>query len=210
MASRAALTLQSRPGEHSVQLFDSVESRAEAVSGFVRDGLLRGDVVLLVITEEHWDAVVRRLHAAQVPVAATQTSGQLIVRDARGALLLFYKNGTLDRHVLDRTIGSLVRRLRSEGNRLRIYGEMVDLLAAEGDQEKVVQLEQYWNSLATEELFTLFCGYSAHHFGHPDHAADLAAVCRSHTHVRVHPGDMLGSFLVRMHTTEGSAPATHH
>jgi hypothetical protein len=211
MASRAPLTLQSKLGEHSLQLFDSIDSRAEAVTGFVRDGLIRGEVVLLVMTEEHWDAVVRRLHAAHVPVKATQSTGQLVVRDAPGAMLLFRRDGKLDRQLFDRTAGSLVRRLRTGGNRLRIYGEMVDLLASEGDYRGAAELEHWWNTLATEELFTLFCGYSAAHFGHPSHADALGALCRSHTHVRTHPRDLLGSFLVRMHVRdETSDEYTRH
>jgi hypothetical protein len=211
MATRAALHLQSKLGDHSLQLFDSIDSRAEAVSGFVREGLIRGEVVLLVMTEEHWDAVVRRLHAAHVPVNATLSTGQLIVRDAFGAMLLFRRDGVLDRHLFERTAGSLVRRLKSAGNRLRVYGEIVDLLVAEGDCHGAAQLETFWNRLATEEFFTLFCGYSSAHFGHPSHAEALGTICGSHTHVRMHPRDMLGSFLVKMHTAgESGHPTTKH
>ena len=208
MANRAPLELHSTLGEHSLQLFDSIDSRAEAVSGFVREGLIRGEVVLLVITEEHWDAVVRRLHAAHVPVKATQSTGQLVVRDAFGAMLLFRRDGRLDRHLFERTAGSLVRRLKNAGNRVRIYGEMVDLLVSEGDYRGAAELEEFWNALATDELFTLFCGYSAAHFGHPSHADALGTICRSHTHVRTHPRDMLGSFLVKMHVRDEAADAT--
>jgi hypothetical protein len=197
--------------DHSVQLFDTTASRTEAVSTFVRAGLLRGEVVLLVITEEHWDAVVRRLHAAEVPVAATQASGQLVVRDAPGTVRLFRRNGTIDAHLFDRTAGSLVRRLRSAGNRLRIYGEGVDLLAAEGDFKGAVELEELWNALGKRESFSTLCGYASAHFGHPAHADALARICGTHSNVRMHPRDVLGSFLVNMHAGEvsGAMPVRH-
>ncbi len=205
MSSKAHFSPQSQPGDHAVQLFDSTETRAEAVAAFVRDGLLRGEVVLIVLTEEHWDAVARRLRAAEVPVSATQASGQLVVRDAHGTMLVFRRHGVIDRHIFDRTVGALVRRLRAGGNQLRIYGEMVDLLAAEGDYRAAIQLETLWNTLATHEPFTLFCGYSASHFGNPAHAEALGTICGSHTHVRVNPRDMLGSFLVKMHAGDDAA-----
>jgi hypothetical protein len=52
--------------------------------------------------------------------------------------------------------------------------------------------------------FTLFCGYSAVHFGDPRSAAALQAICRAHTHVRASSDDDLGAFLM----SEARAPRT--
>lgn len=53
------------------------------------------------------------------------------------------------------------------GRRPRIYGEIVTLLAAEGDFVSILQLEHLWNTVAGEVPFTLVCGYFAEHFGAP-------------------------------------------
>lgn len=104
----------------------------------------------------------------------------------------------------DRTIGDLVRRL-SPGAPLRIYGEMVDLLAAQGDFRGAHAIELLWNHLAAECSFTLLCGYSAVHFGHPRSSTALELICRAHTRVDTGPADHLTGFLV--HKAEGASPA---
>ena len=93
-------------------------------------------------------------------------------------------------------IGGIVRRLGARDGRLRIYGEMVDLLVAEGDVRGAHDLEELWNELGEREPFTLLCGYSTVHFGDPRSGGALRQVCQLHSHVHVHQRDILGSFLL--------------
>jgi hypothetical protein len=79
---------------------------------------------------------------------------------------------------------------------VRIYGEMVDVLAAERQYNAALELEELWNDLAKRHRFTLLCGYTAGHFGDPHNAADLRHICAAHSMVTVDPEDVLASFLV--------------
>lgn len=47
-----------------------------------------------------------------------------------------------------------------------------------------------------EYPYTLFCGYSAVHFGAEKSATALELICRCHSEVRVHAADDLSSWLV--------------
>jgi hypothetical protein len=95
----------------------------------------------------------------------------------------------------DEVVGTLVHQM-SNGRRVCIYGEMVDVLAERGDVKSAVQLEEMWNDLGRRELFTLFCGYASGHFGEPKNAKMLAAICAAHGHVHRKRDDLLAEFLL--------------
>jgi hypothetical protein len=61
----------------------------------------------------------------------------------------------------------------------------------------VLQLESLFDELRAREPFTLFCGFSAVHFGDPRTADALRRVCRAHSRVRANPFDPLGAYLLQ-------------
>jgi hypothetical protein len=138
-------------------------------------------------------------------------SGQLTVRDAAAAMSSIMRNGRPDRNLFNEEIASLVSQLNSRDRHLRIYGEIVDLLATEGNYRSAQQLEELWNELGRRESFTLFCGYAAVNFGDPGTAEALRKICRVHSRVRSNPRDVLGTFLIHSHTAQpGSASQVSH
>ena len=163
----------------------------------MRDGLLAGDGVLMVMTLPHWEAITRRCRDNGVDVATARASGWLTVRDAHEALAEFMERDQPNWPLFNASIGTLVRGLSVTGARLRIYGEMVDILARANEFMAAEQLEEFWNRLREEAAFTLFCGYSAEHFGNPRDRATLRHICELHTHVESDPRDVLGSFLLK-------------
>ena len=81
------------------------------------------------------------------------------------------RRGVLDPARMEETLGGMIGELStapSEG--LRVYGEIVELCAEEGNFEQACALEDYWNHLQQRYRFTLLCGYSAAHFAGPDRA----------------------------------------
>jgi hypothetical protein len=193
---------------HVVQLFDSSESLVRAVSQFVAEGLEDRTPVVLLMTEGHWDLVSSRLAGRGIDVGRACVSGQVTVLDAAVTLRAFMWNGMPDPERFDDTIGAVVRRLAAQGGALRAYGEMVDLLAAQGEFRAAQALEGLWNGLREQTGLTLFCGYSAVNFGDPRTADALRLICRAHTHVRTGADDALGTFLVRSSGADPAVPAS--
>jgi hypothetical protein len=183
---------------HVLQLFDGPDSRAQAVARFTREGLVNKEICLLVVTPEHRGAIRGRLRQDGVDVDQAEATGALIVRDAAHTLHLFERRGRLEPHLFDASVGTQIRQLAALG-RLRVYGEAVDLLAFQGNFAGAQLLENLWNGLRTQAAFTLFCGYSSENFGDPLTAGSLRSICRSHSHARADPDDLLGSFLLRTH-----------
>ena len=182
--------------DHALQLFDTDETLAEGVASFLERGAREGDALLVVSRSDRWAAIAKRLAGTGVELEALGRSSRLTVRDAQATLDLFVTRGRPDARRFTETVGALVRSVAAPGLRLRVYGEMVDVLAAAGNHRGAELLEALWNRLAETEPFKLFCGYSASSFKDVRHQSWLRAICKAHSHVHSSPRDVLGSQLV--------------
>src|SRR6266540_3933007 len=68
----------------------------------------------------------------------------------------------------------------------RVYSETVNLLWQEGKQEAAIRLEEYWNELARQYPFSLFCGYMLDVHHDRTYAGPLEEIGRTHS-------DMIGT-----------------
>jgi hypothetical protein len=192
--------------EHLVQLFDTSESLADTLAAFVCDGLQQGATILIVCTQAHWSLAAERVAAHGCAVDEPTRTGRLTVLDAAATLKQFMRHSGPDTRLFEETVGSLVRTLSGRGPRLWIYGEMVDLLASEGDYRGALRLEELWNALGEKESYTLFCGYHAVNFGDPRTGNALKGICRAHSGVHVNPIDRLGAWLLASNTADVQPP----
>lgn len=102
-----------------------------------------------------------------------------------------------DRERVFEVMTPLVRRLmQRRGGRVRVYGEMVELLARDGNYSGALQLERLWNDFAAASPISLLCAYSAAHFAGPDAGSALTAICAEHTRAMWDGSDSLGQFLL--------------
>jgi hypothetical protein len=184
------------PPPHSVQLFDSDDSAAEALTRFVRDGLDASDTMLIVARGDDWTRAAVALASSGMPLAASIDSGQLMVRDSATVLNTLLVDGSPSAARFERSVGDVVRRCGARGQRLRVYGDMVDLLAAEGDFGAAERLEELWNDLGTRIPFTLFCGYSSSHFCDAMSSEALGRIRQLHSHEHCAPDDFVAQALM--------------
>ena len=154
---------------------------ADTVAAFLIAGFQRGEPLLIVATPEHRDLLARKLTEAGVNVREATVANRLVMLDAVQCLEKFMRQDMPSGIAFDEVVGSLVARL-SNGKRVRIYGEMVDVLAARGNYQAAQQLEHLWNDLGRRESYTLFCGYASGHFA-TRRREDLAGICASHRHL---------------------------
>jgi hypothetical protein len=183
--------------EHLVQLFDEPDSRALSLADFLYQGWQRGDHLLVVARPANWAFTVPVLAARGCPVAETIASGRLVVLDAATTMATFFMNGDLDPHRFQVAIGELVARLAAESSAgLSIYGEMVDLLVAQGNFEGAERLEALWNELSQTCSFRLLCGYTASHFGSESTMDHLRQICGLHGGASARSTDLLATWLL--------------
>ncbi len=183
--------------DHVLQLFDTDESLAGCVAEFLATGYSLDQTLLVVATPEHWSAIASVLTATPLDSRRAINVGRLTVLNADDLMSQFMRRGEPNRALFAQTVGALVSRLSEASPAgLRIYGEMVELLARDRNYGAAARLEELWNELGRQHPFTLLCGYSAAHFAGPDAGSALAAICRQHSRSTSSVGDPLGQFLL--------------
>lgn len=182
--------------EHIVQFFDTRESLADSVAGFLAEGCRQGERLLVVARPRNWLAIAGALRAGSHPLAdGAETS--LTVLDAEDALSKFMRHGLPDSLLFHKTIGALVRKLADQQKvGFRIYGEMVEVLAEEGNYHAAQRLEELWNELTVRHSFVLLCGYSSAHFASRETREALVGICAAHSHVHKNHADPLAEWLL--------------
>jgi len=182
--------------EHIVQFFDSRESLANSVAAFLAEGCRPGERLFVIAKPKNWVAIANRLRAGgHALIDSVDTS--LTVIDADGTLSQFMRHGLPDSVLFHKTVGELVRKLAGDRRvGLRIYGEMVEILAEEGNFHAAQRLEELWNELAVRHSFVLMCGYSSAHFTSRETREALLGICATHTQVHKKHADPLAEWLL--------------
>lgn len=138
-------------GSHHVVQFYGGEFPAGSVADFLRAGIEKGEVGVMVATPDHCDAVKKMLG----PLGR-----KCRFLHAGRALGQFTVSGKPDEALFDSTVGNVVRGAAAAGNgHVRVYGEMVVILCERGNPDAALALERMWTRLAEKQPLTLLCSY---------------------------------------------------
>jgi hypothetical protein len=175
---------------HAVRFYENDKSLAQIVAHFLSDGLALGNPGIVVATPAHRGAILKELVAKSLDVVHLQRSHDLVLLDAQETLSIFMTDGKPEAEAFKNSMCEVIK-TACQGRpncTVRIYGQMVDVLWKDGQQEAAIRLEMLWNQLAnTEASFSLLCGYAMGSF-YKD--ANFQEVCRHHTHVVSADGEM--------------------
>jgi signal transduction histidine kinase len=170
---------------HTVQFYESEQFLYGVVGDFLAEGLVAGQPLVVIATEEHREAFAARLRSRGFDIEFLARAGRLTMLDAKETLATFMVNSVPDQPRFLRSVGSLIERVRREnGNAtVRAFGEMVDVLWREGNTKGAIQLEKLWNDLATKHVFSLLCAYAMGNFIKSADTQGFQQVCSEHSHV---------------------------
>jgi hypothetical protein len=166
--------------DHFVLPYNDERTLIEALALFAGAGLGKGEAVVLVVTADRAAALRERLQRDGFEVADLERWGQLRILDAYAMLDIFLVDGQPEAHCFRALSAILVAEARtgSRNGRIRVYGEMVDLLCLRGQPGSALALEMLWNEAVTAHGIPLFCAY------HVPRGQVLAEpLLRAHTHV---------------------------
>ena len=173
----------SQAGDHLIELYGSNGDLAESVRDFLLPAVVGGQAALVVATADHRRRFDDELRAVGVDVDDCRQRGQYVSLDASGMLARFMVDDRPDAHRFETVVGELVRRLSASFGGVRIYGEMVAVLWADGNVGAAMALEDLWNDLRASETFDLLCAYSSSLFARDDAIELFQRVCDQHTGV---------------------------
>ncbi|MBI3964450.1 MAG: MEDS domain-containing protein [Chloroflexi bacterium] len=169
--------------EHFVQFYETDAFLASSVADFIGAALDAGEAGIVVATPAHREAIERRLAADGLDLAAARAAGRFVSLDAATTLATFMAEGLPDARRFRSVIGSLIQRIAAGGRHVRVFGEMVALLALEGNHLAAIRLEALWNDLQTTQAFALFCAYPMAKLRGGALAELVGNVCAEHSRV---------------------------
>jgi hypothetical protein len=171
---------------HDVHFYRSDAHLTRSVAEFLANGVRAGQPLVVIATPAHRKAFAMELQARGLDIEELLSGREAIWLDARETLSMFMESAHPNRELFFATVGSVFEQVLRKRHYLvvRGFGEMVDLLARDGNLDGSILLEQLWNELAAKYAYSLLCGYSLDNFLHEAGAAKLREVCKQHTHAR--------------------------
>ena len=168
--------------DHLVQFYESDLFLLDTVSTYIGVGLETGVGCVVIATQNHLDGIHERLTARGLNGALA--NGNYVALEASGALSQLMTNGMPDAARFRDFIGEIITKMdQGPGRPTRVFGEMINLLLADGNRPAAISLEELWNELAKNNSFSLLCGYSMDKFNHEQDKQLFLDVCAQHTHV---------------------------
>jgi hypothetical protein len=160
---------------HAVQFYDDEASLRRTVADFIEGGLDDGERVIVIATAMHRESFLRELEARDCRIG-----DRLMFADARVTLASISNGDAIDEARFRDVVGGVVASASADGSRVRLYGEMVELLWAIGQRDAALRLEELGNEVARPGSVSILCAYSMGRFAR---TADLDAICNRHDHV---------------------------
>jgi KaiC/GvpD/RAD55 family RecA-like ATPase len=145
---------------HLAEFFSGDERLVERVADFLQEGFETGSTCIAVLTSHHRARVDAVLATRGFISDELVADYRYIVIDAPTALNSIRSGGGFNVEEFHRSFGQLISLAASGGKQVRIVGEMVTLLAEQGEADAVIQLEELWNDLSRVHSFTLYCVYA--------------------------------------------------
>jgi hypothetical protein len=170
------------PSEHLVQIYPDDALFLDALEGFVAGGLREGETVVVIATAPHLAALEERLRAAGFSLEAARLLDRYFPLEATTTLSKLVNDGKLDVDRITELMMKLINNARGNGRRVRLFGEMVALLWAQGHHAATVQLELLWHQFCQDEGFSLLCAYPKNGFAQ-NAGASIRQICSMHSKV---------------------------
>lgn len=152
------------PKSHIVYPYDDDAQVAGAITLFTAAGLCNGEAVVLIMADAQRDRIEALLAADGFDVKQLEKDGKLVIIEAGQMLCELLEFGGPDPAKFKTAVGNLISAARSRvgSRRVRLYGEMVNLLCGQCNLDAAARLEQLWNEAIELHSVPLLCSYSNH------------------------------------------------
>jgi len=169
--------------DHIAQTYQDESFLLEAVGHYVRAGLQRDEGVVLIMRKAHWTALVIQLDGLGAGLLAAVERGQVASYDADETLAGLMRDGMPGESPFRQLVGNVVSEMRERYPRIRVFGEMVDILWRDNRRDAAVELEKLWSGLNRTAPFARLCGYRVDPMDRAVYGGPFEALCNSHTHL---------------------------
>ena len=173
------------PCDHIVQLYQDEDFLNCTVCRFAGAAIANGEGIILVPTITHWKAIRPRLEAEGVDVEAARKRGQLTVVNSEEFLPRFMSDAMPDSPLFLGLAADVIGEARAGARyeKVRWWGEMVNVLWERGDAAASMNLEDMFDRLAKKHDIAIFCSFLMDNFNGDVHAHMLPRLGTNHSHL---------------------------
>jgi hypothetical protein len=151
--------------DHVVDFYDGDIDLACRTGRFLAEGLDREDVAVAIATLAHLELFATVLVDAGIDVDAAHASGQYVALDADALLSGIVDSTGVNLERFDATLGRVLEdawdTAAKRGGRVRLFGEMVQLLWERGDVSGALEFEARANALSMSTGLSVLCAYAS-------------------------------------------------
>ena len=190
-----SLLAEAPPGRHFAQFHRVTEGQdrrrdtlTESAIAFAETGLRRGDSVLVIAGADQQERMFERL-APEFRPPSLRDRGQLTVLDVGQITAQCLVGGLPEWTPFRNVLAPVLSRLQLSGRSTRVYSEMASGLWTAGHTEAAIRLEDFWNAIAADYQFSLYCGYTMDTHSEHAYAAPLEELGRTHSDILGTPED---------------------
>ncbi len=176
-------------GQHTAKFFVEESDLYETLAQFVREGLADQKGVLVAATRVHWKGLTLHLSNAGVRIEEAIERDQLVFLDAEEMREALMVKGQPSRERFEELVGEHLEEMLRRWSGVSVYGEIVNLLAADSQFGPMRQLEEIWEEMRLQDEFELLSGYRLENFGGFDEEQPFDNVCAAHQQVLAADGE---------------------
>jgi len=171
------------PSQHIAQFYETAPFLLDTMREFLDVSLRAGQAAIVIATPAHRAGLEERLGADGLDLDGARASGQYISLDAAETLAALMVDGMPDAARFDALVGTMIVQAKARHQHVRAFGEMVGLLAIDGQVEAAINLERLWNELLQRCTFSLLCAYPISAFGGEQATGVVDQICVEHARV---------------------------
>jgi hypothetical protein len=169
-------------GNHIVKVCRDDAERINSVAQYVNEGLTNGEAVAIIARPPLRKALNDFLVTQGFDLQSCKDQGKIEFFDAEFLLLSLRFDDGIDAEAFEKFVSHPLMVMKQKYDKIRAFGEMVDVLWQKGAYDEAMQLKDRWNDLFKKIEFSLLCTYSLNHLIPSAYDGALEHICRCHTH----------------------------
>jgi DNA-binding NarL/FixJ family response regulator len=171
---------------HEVQFYSDDAALVTRLTRFVADALHAGNPAIVLAKKAHERSVIERLEGMGFDMDRATRFGSYIAQDSSDTVSQIVVNGLLDRPRFDQGLNAMLAsasRAAGKEGPVAVFGECVGVLAAQGNTDAAIHLEQTGNDLIRSRNISILCAYPLQVFQREENSHAFARICAAHTAV---------------------------
>lgn len=173
----------SQENSHLVQVCENLSSQAEILTEYITEGLTNGEGIVIFARPALRKILAEKMNSKGLNLDDLKNQNRIKILDANFLLSLFNFEDTIDKASFEKYVLVPVIEAKSKFGKVRTFGEMVDILWKNGQQNLAVELEGLWQDSCHENDFMHFCTYLLDSLKPAEYNDSLERICNSHNHL---------------------------